>query len=98
MVRNRLRERYAPRGPAGEKSLLAQAQSESAPRRVHPNDARLDHVALAHNLAWVRNPLGGELRDMDQTLNAILDLGKGAEGGQLRDLPTDFLAHLILLG
>src|SRR5581483_8298747 len=91
------RTRRQTRGGRGGVSST-QAEAQSAARRIHANDARLDDVSLAHDLARVGDPLLGQLGDVDQPLDAALDLGEGAEGGELGDAPAHLLADLVLLG
>src|SRR4051812_19777361 len=47
---------------------LAEAEAEAAAGRVHADDAGLDGVTFADHLAGMRDPLGGQLGDVDQAL------------------------------
>src|SRR5690606_19386032 len=53
-----------------------------------------DHLGLVvfahiHHLARILDALVGQLTDVNETLDAIFDLGEGAELGQLGDLAVD---------
>src|SRR5262249_30260621 len=54
-------------------------------------------LALSDDLFWMRDPLVGKLRDVDQTLDAGFDLGEGAESRKFGDAAGHDLIHLILL-
>ena len=59
----------------------AKAEAHAAALRIDPDDAEDELVALLDDLLRMRNPLVGQLRDVDQTFDAILDPGEGAEVG-----------------
>src|SRR5262245_52240108 len=66
--------------------------------RVDVDDLDVDRLALAHDVARVLHALVLELGDVDQTLDARLDLDEGAEVGDLRDLAVHAAAHRGALG
>src|SRR6266702_523351 len=65
---------------------------------VHVDDLHVDLVALLHHVARVLGPLLAQLGDVDQPLDAGLDLDEGAEVGELRHLPLQLRADRVALG
>ena len=62
---------------------------------IDADDAQQQLLALFDDLLRMRDPLVGQLGDVNQTLDAILDAGKRAEVGQLSDRAADQLADLV---
>src|SRR6266568_3400705 len=65
---------------------------------VHVDDLHVDLVALLHHVARVLGALLAQLGDVDQPLDAGLDLDEGAEVGELRHLPLQLRADRVALG
>ena len=59
--------------------------------------AHLHFVALLHDFLRMVDAVVGHLRDMDQALDRVVDLGERAEVGQPGDLGGDDLADDVAL-
>src|SRR5437870_3406326 len=77
---------------------LLQAQRDPLVLRVHVQDQHLDLVALLHDFGGMLHPLGPRhVGDVNQAVDAGLDLHERAERGQVAHLPLDPHADGILL-
>src|SRR3954466_12668327 len=65
--------------------------------RVHVDDLHVQLVAFLHHVARVLHPLVAKLGDVDQALDAGLDLHEGAEVGHLGDLALHAAADRVLV-
>src|SRR5512138_42131 len=65
--------------------------------QVHVDDLDLDLVPLLHDVAGVLDPLVLHLGDVDEPLDAGLELDEGAEVGDLRDLALELGADRVAL-
>ena len=74
-----------------------EAQREPAPVGVDLDDPHGEHVALVDHLARVLHVVRGQLGDVDQALDAGVDLDEGAERDDLGDLALDHVVHLVAL-
>src|SRR5262245_60321677 len=78
---------------------LLEAQREALVLRVDVEHHRLDGVALLQGLRRVLQALAPRhVRDVDQAVDAVLDLDERAELGQVADLAGDRRADRVLLG
>src|SRR5579872_4413744 len=78
---------------------LLQAERQPLVLGVDIEDHRLDGVALLERFRRVLQPLApGHVRDVDQAVDAVLDLDERAELGQVADLARDRRADRVLLG
>ena len=66
------------------------------PFRVEADDLELEDLALLDHVARVGDALVGELADVDEALEALLDADECAEVDQLGDRPFDHVADLVL--
>src|SRR6266545_3810747 len=66
--------------------------------KVHVDDLHVDLLALRHDVARVLDALVLHLGDVDEPLDAGLELHEGAEVGDLRDLPLHARADRVTLG
>src|SRR5256714_4686228 len=77
---------------------LLQAQRDPLVLGVHVQDQHFDFVALLHDFGGMLHPLGPRhVGDVNQAVDAGLDLHERAERGQVPPLPLDPLADGILL-
>src|SRR5438445_542481 len=77
---------------------LLQAQGDPLVLRVHVQDQHLDLVALLHDFGGMLHALGPRhVGDVNQAVDARLDLHERAERGQMARLPLDPHADGILL-
>src|SRR2546422_284660 len=77
---------------------LLQAQRDPLVLGVHVQDQHLDLVALLHDFGGMLHPLGPRhVGDVNQAVDARLDLHERAERGQVAHLPLDPHADGILL-
>src|SRR6266550_4082746 len=77
---------------------LLQAQRDPLVLRVHVQDQHLDLVALLHDFGGMLHPLGPRhVGDVNQAVDAGLDLHERAERGQVAHLPLDPHADGVLL-
>src|SRR3989475_11658 len=77
---------------------LLQAQRDPLVLRVHVQDQHLDLVALLHDFGGMLHPLDPRhVGDVNQAVDAGLDLHERAERGQVAHLPLDPHADGILL-
>src|SRR2546425_841291 len=77
---------------------LLQAQRDPLVLGVHVQDQHLDLVALLHDFGGMLHPLGPRhVGDVNQAVDARLDLHERAERGQIAHLPLDPHADGILL-
>jgi hypothetical protein len=78
---------------------LLHAERDLALALVHVEHDRLDVVADRHDLRRMLDPLGpGHLGDVDQALDARLELDEGAVFGERHDLAADPLADRVAHG
>src|SRR5690606_8495132 len=73
------------------------AQPDAARLRVEVDDLHFHVLARLHNVGDVFHPVIGELRDMDQTLDAVLQLHEGAEVDRARDFALHDLAFTVAI-
>src|SRR5947199_71625 len=77
---------------------LLQTQRDPLVLRVHVQDQHLDLVALLHDFGGMLHPLGPRhVGDVNQAVDARLDLHERAERGQVAHLPLDPHADGLLL-
>src|SRR5882672_9854770 len=78
---------------------LLQAERNPLVLGVHIQDQHLDLVALLHDFGGMLHPLGPRhVGDVDQAVDAGLDLHERAERGEVAHFPLDPHPHGILLG
>src|SRR3989449_139896 len=78
---------------------LLQAQRDPLVLRVHVQDQHLDLVALLHDFGGMLHALGPRhVGDVNQAVDARLDLHERAERGQIAHLPLDPHADGVLRG
>src|SRR5918995_6828245 len=76
---------------------LLQPERDPLVLRVDVEDHHVNRVALLHHLGWMLYALGpGHVRDVDQSIDAGLDLHEGTEAGQVPSLAVDAGANWIL--
>src|SRR5690606_7610042 len=75
---------------------LLQAEPEAMALRVEADDPQLDLLALLDDVAGVGDALVGQLADVDQSLEALLDANERAEVDELGDRAVDDVADLVL--
>ncbi len=69
---------------------LLEAEGDALVVAVDVEDDDVDRVPLLHDLRRVLDPLGpGHVGDVDQAVDARLDLDEGPEAGQVADLALD---------
>src|SRR6266852_6973675 len=77
---------------------LLQAQRNAFVLGVHVQDQHLDLIALLHHFGGMLHPLGPRhVRDVDQAVDAGLDLHERAERGEVAHFPLDPHADGVLL-
>src|SRR5467141_282537 len=77
---------------------LLQPERDPLVLGVHVENQHFDFVALLHDFRRVLHPLGpGHVGDVDQAVDARLDLDERAEGGEVADLALEAGADRILL-
>src|SRR5450432_2232459 len=81
-------------GPGG----APKGQANLSLGRVDVDDLGLQDLAWLDELLGVLDPILGELGDVDQALDAPLDLDEGAEVQDLDHLGVDDLAHRVVVG
>ena len=64
--------------------------------RVEADDLQLEDLALLDHVPRVGDALVGELADVNQALQALLDADEGAEVHELRHGPVDQVADVVL--
>ena len=78
---------------------LLEAERQPLVLGVDVEHDRLDLVALLQDLGRVLHPLGpGHVGDVDEAVDALLDLDERAEIGEVADAADDLRADRILLG
>src|SRR5437016_3273768 len=82
-------------------ALLALAQrldgeADALLARVDAGDLRFDRVARLEERGRLVDALGGELRDVHQPLDPLLQLDEQAEVGDALDLAADLRAHRVV--
>ncbi len=78
-------------------TVQAEAEAHALTGGVDADNPSLDSVALSDHLFGVLDALIAHLGDMDEALDAILDAGEGAEGGELGNRALDHLTKLVAL-
>ena len=82
----------------GSALVLLDAQAEALVLDVDVEHHRLDHVALLELLARVLDALGpGDVGDVHQAVDALLDADEDAEVGDVADLAADDRADGVLV-
>ena len=77
---------------------LLDAQREALAQLVDLEDLGLDIVTLLVALGWVTDPLApGQVADVDQPVDAVLDAHEDAEVGDVADLALEHRADRVLL-
>src|SRR5204863_8854415 len=72
-------------------------QSDLALRTVGVEDLHLDRLARGQDGTRILDVLLADLGDVDQTLDALLELDEGAEVEDLEDLAIDDLAGRVVV-
>src|SRR5690242_20793831 len=77
--------------------LRDELEPDPAARLVDLLHDDVDDVAAAHHVLDVRDPARADVRDVQETVGALLQLDEGAELGRLHDLAGERVADLRLL-